>query len=478
MTSAGIDPHDEIARFEQDDRDTRTALLALSGAASLTDSLATDLLCRAGRSRAWASVFLRAVHACDFVIHRNSEWHIAPRVRDELARDLKANKELSDVAHSRLYEIAASTDPMYFSVSRRAERSEGDDVSGDPRTRMRPASGSAAPLPNATQLAGEIPAYLSEGPGLAYHGAVVQQAVGLAAYAAIADAPLTGQQWLASRLAQEQVEAGIIASDAIEVLFLQGMVAYREQRRREAIGILRRVATSEETRPEVAISAHLVGRFDGRRYVTRARGEALLRMSLEIGEELGHEFHMAQVLHTLGQLVGRDPKRASEAEELLRQSLEIGEELGHEFHMAQVLHTLGQLVGRDPKRAGEAEELLRQSLEMLEALEDGFGEAQVLHTLGQLVGRDPKRAGEAEELLRQSLEIGEELKNANHQAQVLYSMAQLPDVSRSSAEALLRRSLALNTEIRNQRGQRIVQRALLRLHAGKKPTFRRDAPSE
>jgi tetratricopeptide (TPR) repeat protein len=411
----------ELTQFLWDDGETLLGMLALSAAESLTDPLARDLLFKAKLPPARADALVWALHACDFIVERNREWHIAPAVRAQLVPQLMEQNELSRRVHERLLALTDEDAAAAF-----------DD---------------------------ELPRYLTHGAGHAYH-ATFLSAAGVREYARLTDQPLSGQLWLADRLAREQVDYGLIRDDAIEVLFLRGMLRYREHRISEAEPLLRQVAGSSETRYEVAVAAHLVGRLDGRRRLRRARGEELLRKSLTIGRELGEDFHEAQVLHTLAQLVGRDRDRTAEAEELLYESRAISRELGERFHLAQVLHTLAQLVGRHD--AARAEDLLQESLAISRELGEPVQQAQVLHTLGRLLGRDRARADEAEELLQESLTIGEQLNLLNHQAQVLYSLSQVSGISREQARALLERSLALSVEIGDDEGRKTAERALRR----------------
>jgi tetratricopeptide (TPR) repeat protein len=460
----GIDTGRELDAFVAADATVERALSVLSGAASLTDDLAQELLAILDTPATRATQLIEALHACDFIVERNSEWHLAPRAREPLREMLRADSARSKRVHARLFELAGSAGDSYT---------------------------------------GELPTYLTEGPGAAYHGAFLSHEEALSAYAAFANAPLTGQQWLASRLVSEQTELGVLPGDALEVLFLRGMVMYREGRRYEATPLLRKVATANKRTRDVAIAAHLVGRLDARRFRWRKRGERLLRRSLDLLEDLGDVAGVAQVLHTLGQAVSRDRKRSAEAEDLLRRSLELEEDLGDKAGVAQVLHTLGQTLSRDRDRSAEAEDLLRRSLELREGvgdlasvaqvlhtlgqalsrdrdrsaeaedllrrsleLEENLGNdagvAQVLHTLGQAVNRDPERSEEAQRILERSLELGETLGNANHQAQVLYSMARVAGVQPETAEELLRRSLILNRQIGNRSGERIVLAELRR----------------
>jgi tetratricopeptide (TPR) repeat protein len=461
----------DVDAFTAGDQRVALALAVLSAASSLTDELATDLLSLVSYDDTWVEALIRALHSCDFVIERNSEWNLAPRARDPFLRALVADAGLSLVVNSRLVRLCE---------------------------------------PWAVGALGELPRYLREGAGAAYHGVFADGEGSLAKYSEAADGPLSGQQWLASELAMEQVELGVVPADAIEVLFLRGMVLYRERRIPEAEPLLRDVAGSAEVRREVAVAAHLVGRLDGRRFRTRQRGEALLRKSLKIDEALGDRAGATEVEHTLGQLVGRDasrsaeaeallsrslkseeaagsaeavgevlntlgqllarnPKRRAEAERVLRQSLAINEEAGRTLRTAPALHVLGQLLGRDDARREEAEGLLRRSLALGEEQGADFSVAQVLSTLGQFLGRDPERANEAEQLLQRSLAIGERLGNRNHQALTLYAAARVAGVPQGRAIEFLRRSLELNRAIGNAEGEANVLRALKGMEADLPP---------
>jgi tetratricopeptide (TPR) repeat protein len=408
-------PRNDLAIFIEGSHAFESALIALSAAESLTDELAAYILELTGLEH--SSDLIKALHLCDFVRERNSEWSLVPEVREYLLKRLQEERpELFEAAHGRLLQICRSHELQgRFS---------------------------------------EIPRYLVEGPGEAYHASALDPTEGLPKYAAMALGGQGGQQWLAARLAHEQEEFRILPSRSIEVDFLQGMVYYREGNIGEAERLLRRVSDIDADRREVAIALHIVGRLDWQSGSVR-QAEAELNRSLAIRRTLRDAHGEAQVLHTLGQLVGRDRNRLGEAEELLRQSLSIFRGLDDKHGEARVLHTLGQVVGRDRNRWGEAEELLRQSL-VIERNQNEFGKAQVLHTLGQLVGRDRKRRGEAEKLLRQSLAIGKRQRNKLHQAQVLHTLGQLVGHERrrrGEAEKLLRQSLAILRGLGDKHGQ-------------------------
>ena len=420
--SEGNSLRSDVAIFLEGSQAFESSLIALSAAESLTDEVATYLVELADLER--PSNLIAALHVCDFVRERNSEWNLVPAVREYLLQQLSERPELFRAAHERLLEVSRS-----------------------PRLRSE---------------FSEVPRYLVEGPGEAYHASALDPSDGLPRYATLALSGQRGQQWLGARLAHEQQVFGILPPQSLEVDFLQGMVYYREGNIKEAEPILRRVSEVVANRIEVAIALHVIGRIDGRSGRAR-QAETELKRSIEIGERQGDRFHQAQVLHTLGQLIGRDRNRSGEAEKLLRQSLTILQTLGDAVSQAQVLHTLGQLIARDRSRSGEAEKLLRQSLTIRSDGRDALGQAQVLHTLGQLIGRDRKRSGEAEKLLRQSLAIERDRRDALGQAQVLHTLGQLigRDRKRSGeAEKLLRQSLAILQTLGDAFGQAQVLHTL------------------
>lgn len=450
----------QLEAFVAGDAFVARAIELLAAGESMTDDVARAVLKLTWRPFEWRERFLHAVHTCDFVVERNSEWHLAPDARRELLERLSAQEDASEQVHTLLLSIA-----------------EAD--------------------PDSPKL-GETPRYLIAGPGRAYHGAFLKKPWALQSYSEVADAPLTGQQWLASRLVEEQVSLGVLPPNALEVTFVRAMVLYREGRTSEAEPLLRRLAARTDHRREVAIAAHLVGRLDVKGHRHRVRGIKALERSYKMLSDLGDAAGIAQVANTLGQAVGQDQDRVAEAERLLRESLSISESLGdagggalamHTLGQllsreptrrreaegvlrqaldilgpeAELLHTLGQLVGRDATRREEAERLLRESLAAEARRNDEFGIAQVQHTLGQLLARDPDRAGDARNLLERSLEFGERRNNRNHQAQVLASMARLHGTEAAEAVELYERSLELNKQIGNRRGQAIVRAALAEL---------------
>ena len=399
-------------------------LQLLAAAESLTDDVACEIYEVAPIKDLSADLFVKALHYADFIAPRNSEWSFVPDVRRELQtlRDADPNDVVT--VHRALIALGA----------------EGDE----------------------TRAGSSIPGYLFTKAGRAYHlAALGEPNEALALYGKAAEGPLTGAQWLASKLAEEQEEAGIIPAGNVESTFLRAMVLFREGNRDRAEPLFRVVAKTDQQRSEVAIAMHILGNYIGRTDPREA--ERLYRRSIEIGDEISSRHHVAQTLHSLANLIGRDRKRSKEAEGLYRRSIEILEGLGDRNGVAQTLHSLANLTGRDRNRSKEAEGLYRRSIEILEGLGDRNGVAQTLHSLANLIGRDRNRSKEAEGLYRRSIEIGEEIGNRHHVAQTLHSLANVirNDASRrSEAEQLLQESLRIGKQLSNLRHQAQVLRTL------------------
>jgi tetratricopeptide (TPR) repeat protein len=367
MTTVAREPDGDLALLISSGETTRRALLMIAAAESLTDDLAQWLLRQGGMGES-AVGLVGLLHDTDLIYERNSEWNFRSGVRAALVRELSDTPDVFGLSHQLLLRVAQS----------RADISEET----------------------------ELPRYLKQESGRAYHTAAVHAGAGLDEYVQAARRPRSSDQWLASVLATEQQKVGVLPAVSAELDFLRGMVLMREGRYRNAEPLLRGVAELPGARIETAISAHVVGRRDGR--VGRIRDAIrLLNKSIEILEVRGDQQGLAMVLHSLGQLLGRDRKRTAEAEQLLRRSLDIEVTTGGRAGEAQVLHTLGQLLGRDRKRTAEAEQLLRRSLDIGEATGNYGHQAQVLRTLALLLaGSD---LSQALELLSRSLDLNQQM---------------------------------------------------------------------
>ena len=390
-------------------------LQIFSAAESLTDEVAKSLYALSPIEGVSADLFVSALHYSDLVTPRNSEWHIVAEARNDLYRKLLADKVNFEKANQVLFKLSESGD--------------------------RKEAGS------------KIPSYVFTAAGKAYHATALGHKDAISLYSHAAEGRLSGAQWLAAKLAEEQEQLEIIPRGAIEPAFLRGMVLYREGKRAEAEPYLRRVIAHGGRRHEAAVAMHLVGLLVQRRNLDEA--EKLYRQSLEILGKLGDRHGEAQVMHSLANLIGR--RNPEEAEKLYRQSLEIALVQGDRFSEAQRLHSLANLIGR--RNPEEAEKLYRDSWKIGQELGNRHHEAQTMHSLANLIGR--RNPEEAEKLLRQSLQIGRDLGNRNHQAQTLRSLGLLlADKSPREAEAALKESLDINIKARNRQGEAIVRRSL------------------
>lgn len=379
-------PHMPVEFVAATDPRVARALRVLSAPESLTDDLAIHLLnvTNAGVS---PERFVDALHMCDFVVERNSEWNLTRDIRMGLNEDLQEDWELFTAIQETLISVA-----------------EGQEIDSH---------------------IGEVPRYLRSPAGLAYHWTYLDSERGLDGYLAASLMPITGLLWLADELGREQQAYGFLPESAIELRFLRAMRLYREGDRRNAIKLLRKLTTIDECRFEVAVANHLVGRSEGRSPTHRKLAEGKLRRSLACGRELGARLHVAQVLHSLALLISANRSRADEAESLLRESISIGRQQGNMHHVAQALHSLGRILGRKKATREEAEALLRESVTIGEKENNAAHIAQASYSLGTLIAKDPNRSEEAVALLERSLALDKSLGNAQYAEQTTRALSRL-----------------------------------------------------
>ena len=377
----------------------------LAAAESLTDYVAQEIYELDPIEGVSADLFVRALHYADFIAPRNSEWHFVPEVRRELQALEVTNPDIVDAAHNALM--------------RHGE--EGDRA-----------------------LAGSvIPGYLFTEAGQAYHKAALGKTdEAFALYARAAAGALSGAQWLAARLADEQETRGVLPPGSIETTFLRAMVLFREGKSNEAEPLLRRVVESDEIRSEVAISCHVLAGIISR--ADKSESERLFRKSIHQKESLNDLLGEAHSRHSLANLIGRDWNRRDEAETLYRESIKTGNEIGIQHHVAQTQHSLANLIGRDRNRRHEVEALYLHSIELLKSTNDSHGVAQTQHSLANLIGRDRNRRDEAEALYLHSIELLKSTNDSHGVAQTQHSLANLIGRDRNrrdEAEGLYRRSI-------------------------------------
>ena len=178
-------------------------LQLFSAAESLTDDVAKMLYALAPIDGVSPDLFVRALHYSDLVTPRNSEWHIVADVRHDLFGKLMRDKTAYRQANQILYDLSQH---------------------GDRR-----------------EAGSRIPGYVFTPAGKAFHATALDLEGAISLYSKALDGHLSGEQWLAAKLAEEQERFEIIPRGSIEPAFLRGMVLYREGKRGAAEPYLRRV---------------------------------------------------------------------------------------------------------------------------------------------------------------------------------------------------------------------------------------------
>src|SRR5689334_11415117 len=100
-----IDVREDLAAFVSAAPELRKVVLTLAAAESLTDDTAR-LLIKSAAPEMEADRIIRALHVCDFVLERNSEWQFARDVREVLLPELGEHTDLSYAAHTLLLQLA------------------------------------------------------------------------------------------------------------------------------------------------------------------------------------------------------------------------------------------------------------------------------------------------------------------------------------------------------------------------------------
>src|SRR4051794_1337902 len=143
-------------------------LQIFSAAESLTDDTARSLYRLAPIEGVSADLFVTALHYSDLVTPRNSEWNIATGVRHELYRKLLSDKAMFLEANRLMYDLS---------------------VGGDRK-----------------DAGTKIPSYVFTSAGKAYHATALNGEDAIFLYSQAVEGRLSGQQWLAAKLAEEQQE--------------------------------------------------------------------------------------------------------------------------------------------------------------------------------------------------------------------------------------------------------------------------------
>lgn len=362
-----------------------TALLGLQVLAvpeALTDHMALSLLVDCGIEE--PDVLLDVVQSSDLASYRNTEWRLVDAARADLLVQLRRHEELWTSVHRRVLDHAR----------------------------------------HVGLCSAELPYYLRSGVGMAYHTAALDVDAGLQQYSELGVDETDdnkGRVWLASRLAGEQSELGIIPVEADEVRFLRAMGFHHDGQIAEAARLLRPLAESRRLSLESAIATHLVGQFDAGVATPQHRGRAIrmVKRSLSLGLELGNDKHVAHVQHTLANLwIRYEPEtRLHEAFRMLDSSLNSLSAQGDTFGVAKVLHTYGRALTRTRRedQVQRGQSMLMQSLELGRALGKRHHQAMVLKTLGSSMVAIDAQLGD--HLLQESARIDWDSKSAKRSKQ-------------------------------------------------------------
>lgn len=411
-------------------------VMQIFGAAeSLTDEVAIKLYAIKPIAGLDANHFLLALHQSSFVEPRNFEWCFPVTVRDELRNLGTVEKAAIKKAHVNLLSIGMKADPCTVGRS--------------------------------------VPRYLATDAGKAYHSAYagkVDQALALYTQVASSWESFSGIHWLASRFSVEQQAAKILPTDATNLLFLQAMSLYREQRKKEAMPLFERIVAKDETSKFTAVACDILGVSLRRR--NRQSAEHLFRRAISISKEIGDHNGEGVHLHNLALVLDR---RGEEAEPTFRAALEIAKEQGDEYsaairkngladHLAHSrrehrpeaeqllteaiayflacgeeeklgspMNTLARLLSMNKDRTEEAEQLYRLTIQIALRYDDRKGLSLRRSGLAKLLAKNPARYGEAKKLLTENLEMAKEDNDLKLIERMVREIEKLPAPSPSPA---------------------------------------------
>jgi len=317
---------------------TRDALITISGAVVLTDALACSVLKEVGTEIPCPDRFVQLIHHCDFVVERNSEWHLKRDIRAFLLHQLLERGELAKRVHKAIGDFASSTDT--------------------------------------SRLGDLLPYYLATTIGKAYHTAIFDPDMAINLYREAYRPDLSGIQWLLGILAEEQLQTGILPASALEPLFYRGMTCYKEGAWRDAQQYLARVAGSDQVCNEVAVALHILGLLTWRLDHRLTPALDLLKRSISIGEQIHDHVHEAQAWHSYGNLLAIK-RRDHETEDAYKARCEDAKDaydtsLGlwaAPFHQGKVWHSYGKLFAQE-ERYTDAADAYQTSLDLLSAPAD------------------------------------------------------------------------------------------------------------
>jgi tetratricopeptide (TPR) repeat protein len=146
--------------------------------------------------------------------------------------------------------------------------------------------------------------------------------------------------------------------------YVLGMHEYRRRRFRDAMSYFQRVVKVGVLNHDESIAGHLLANYWSRQRPRWGDAETLYKSSIEIGKNIGNQFHVAQVQHSYANLLARQQPRWGDAETLYKSSIEIGKNIGNQFHVAQVSFKYGEFLCANSIDRSRGLSLLKSSLDL------------------------------------------------------------------------------------------------------------------
>jgi tetratricopeptide (TPR) repeat protein len=235
--------------------------------------------------------------------------------------------------------------------------------------------------------------------------------------------------------------------------YVLGMHEYRQRQIPRAMTHFQQVVETGVRNQDMAIAQHLLANYWSRKRSRWSDAENLYKDSIQIGRDIGNQYHVAQVEHSFANLLSRQRPRWSDAENLYEDSIQIGRDIGDKFSVAQVEHSFANLLSRQRPRWSDAENLYKDSIQNDLSLGNQSGVAQSMHSYANLLARQRPRWGDAENLYADSLQIGREIGNLFHVAQVSFKYGEFlcaNSIDTPRGLELLKDSLDLNIQMQTR----------------------------
>jgi len=121
--------------------------------------------------------------------------------------------------------------------------------------------------------------------------------------------------------------------------YVLGMHEYRRRRFRDAMSYFQRVVKVGVLNHDESIAGHLLANYWSRQRPRWGDAETLYKSSIEIGKNIGNQFHVAQVSFKYGEFLCANSIDRSRGLSLLKSSLDLNTNLRTRF-VAQVRSAL------------------------------------------------------------------------------------------------------------------------------------------